>query len=194
MAFFAASFVFAASPGIATIYILNNSALFGKREGILSALGIVSGGMIYNIIAAVGLSSILYTFPVLFNGIKIAGALYLFYIGIIGLCTKKDMIEKEWKAKKNKSYLKGVITNLANPKVLLFFMTFIPQFVENNENFGKEIFLLGTLYLFIEFIWFISLAFFTSIFMAKFKDVFQKYMKYISAVVYLGMGGMLIFK
>lgn len=193
LSFLLSSLIIAATPGIATIYVLNNSASLGRKEGILSALGIMTGGMIYNILAAIGLSSILYIFPNMLSLIKIVGGLYLVYIGIVTLKSKQNNESSNASlVLKNDCYIRGVITNLANPKILLFFVTFIPQFVININNYAKEALLLGTAYLIVEIIWFICLASFISHFIKNVKGNFQKYMTYISSGVYLAMGSMLI--
>ena len=192
LSFLFSSLIIAATPGIATIYVLNNSASLGRKEGILSALGIMTGGMIYNIIAAIGLSSILYVFPNMLSIIKIIGGLYLVYVGIITIKNRKTNNSNSLEPIKNDCYIRGVITNLSNPKILLFFVTFIPQFVVNTNNYAKEAILLGSAYLIVEIIWFICLASFVSHFIKNIKGNFQKYMTYISSGVYLTMGSVLI--
>ncbi|MGL5350308.1 MAG: LysE family translocator [Cetobacterium sp.] len=192
LSFLFSSLAVAATPGIATVYVLNNSASLGRREGIISALGIMTGGMIYNIIAAVGLSSLIYLFPNLLSAIKIGGGLYLIYAGIMTLISKSTESPDNINSVKNNCYLKGIITNLANPKILLFFVTFIPQFVKNTDNYGMEFIMLGSTYLLVEIIWFICLATFISMFVKTTNGNFKKYMKYISSAVYLAMGLVLI--
>ncbi|MGL5188253.1 MAG: LysE family translocator [Cetobacterium sp.] len=192
LSFLFSSLAVAATPGIATIYVLNNSASFGRREGIISALGIMTGGMIYNVIAAVGLSSLIYLFPNLLSAIKIVGGLYLIYVGVTALIAKDKENTDKINSVKNNCYLRGIITNLANPKILLFFVTFIPQFVKNTNNYGFEFIMLGSIYLLVEIIWFVCLATFISIFAKTTNGSFKKYMKYISAGVYLAMGLLLI--
>ncbi|MGL4865176.1 MAG: LysE family translocator [Cetobacterium sp.] len=192
LSFLFSSLAVAATPGIATVYVLNNSASLGRREGIISALGIMTGGMIYNIIAAVGLSSLIYLFPNLLSAIKIGGGLYLIYAGIMTLISKSTESPDNINSVKNNCYLKGIITNLANPKILLFFVTFIPQFVKNTDNYGMEFIMLGSTYLLVEIMWFICLATFISMFVKTTNGNFKKYMKYISSAVYLAMGLVLI--
>jgi len=191
LSFLFSSLVVAATPGIATVYVLNNSASLGRKQGIISALGIMTGGMIYNILAAVGLSSLIYLFPNLLSTIKVIGGLYLIYVGIMALKSKSKE-ENNLSYIKNSCYFKGILTNLANPKILLFFVTFIPQFIKNTENYGIEFILLGSVYLLVEIIWFICLATFISLFVKTTEGNFKKYMKYISAAVYLTMGLILI--
>lgn len=184
-----ASLIFAMSPGLATMYILNNSTMYGRKEGIISAFGILSGGMIYNIVAAAGLGVLITKFPFVFHGIKVVGAIYLIYVGIKSIMDKGGNTSGE---KSKNCFRDGVITNLANPKVLIFFATFIPQFVSGTgKSVGGELFILGVTYLFVELIWFMCLAIFTAMFTEKFQEFFQTKMKYISGVVFILMGGML---
>lgn len=188
--FILASLVFAMTPGLATMYILNNSTMYGRKEGILSAFGILSGGMIYNIVAAAGLGTLINKFPFIFNGIKIIGAIYLVYVGLKSILSKDNDIKRE-DTNKN-CFRDGIIANLANPKVLIFFITFIPQFITSTkESVGNELFILGIIYLFVELLWYLFLAFFTSMFTEKFQKFFQKKMKYISGVVFILMGALL---
>lgn len=192
LGFIFSSLIIAATPGIATIYVLNNSASLGRKGGILSAFGIMTGGMIYNILAAAGLSSILYIFPNLLEIIKIIGGVYLVYIGIISFKNRKNTNVENVELAKNNCYVRGIITNLANPKILLFFVTFIPQFVIDTNNYWREALFLGSVYLLVEIIWFVLLANFISYFIKNIKGSFQKYMTYVSSSVYLIMGSILI--
>ncbi len=183
------SLIFVLTPGLATMYILNNSIIYGKKEGILSMFGIFSGGMIYNIISAAGLGTLITKFPFVLSGIKIIGAIYLIYTGIKSIMSKGENSREE---KSKNCFRNGVITNLSNPKLLIFFITFIPQFVSNStRSVGGELFILGRIYLLIELIWFLFLVTFTVIFIEKFQIFFQTKMKYISGVAFILMGGLL---
>lgn len=189
--FMVASLFFAMSPGIGTLFVVNNSIVYGRRSGVLSALGIMSGGMLYNLIASIGVAALIVKFPYLFNGIKAAGALYLLYVGVRSFKGREDTEEE---SSDRGSYRKGVLTNLANPKVMLFFITFIPQFISlESTGVGVELFLLGSLYLGIELVWFVTLSIFVSVFAGGFQEFFRKQMGYISGVVYILMGGILAF-
>ncbi|MGL5936981.1 MAG: LysE family translocator [Cetobacterium sp.] len=188
--FMLASLIFAMTPGLATVYILSNSTIYGKREGLKSVLGVMSGGMIYNVIGSLILA--VFVIPtkglensLVFSSIKILGATYLIYTGLSELFSKGTLHADE--SKKN-SYLKGMVTNLANPKVLLFFITFIPQFLKGDGNLGKEMFFLGCIYLFIEMCWYITLALSTSFFTGSVKEFLFNKMKYLSGGVFILIG------
>ena len=121
------------TPGQDTMYILGRSAAQGRSAGIMSVLGIMTGILIHTLLAALGLSVILATSSLAFAVIKFAGAAYLIWIGIGFLRTHSgDLAHSDlmpapvdlWKV-----YRQGVLTNVLNPKVALFFLSFLPQFV-----------------------------------------------------------------
>lgn len=190
--FLLASLIFAMTPGVATLYIFNNSLTRGSKSGILSALGVMVGGAIYNLLTSLGLASIIISFPFLFNAIKILGIIYLIYIGISGLIDKKGKIVVSVDPC---AFKKGVLTNLANPKIMLFFITFLPQFVGVEEgNIGLKLFILGCIYLLIELTWFSSLALLTSKFTESIKRIFDDRITTISSITYILMGVALAIK
>jgi threonine/homoserine/homoserine lactone efflux protein len=122
------------TPGNDTIFILSRSMAQGRQAGIMSVLGIATGSIIHTTLAAFGLSIIIANSIIAFNIIKYAGAVYLVYIGYKMLTdqsqldTETSLTEKKINLKK--IYRDGVITNVLNPKVALFFIAFLPQFIE----------------------------------------------------------------
>jgi threonine/homoserine/homoserine lactone efflux protein len=121
------------TPGQDTMYIVGRSVAQGKRAGILSMLGIMTGVLVHTLLAALGLSVILATSLLAFAIVKTVGAVYLIWIGIgfllhqNGAATHSNtavMAPSPWKI-----YRQGVFTNVLNPKVALFFLSFLPQFV-----------------------------------------------------------------
>ena len=122
------------TPGNDTIFILSRSMAQGKQAGIMSVLGIATGSVIHTTLAAFGLSIIIAKSIIAFNIIKYAGAAYLVYIGYKMLTdpsqpdTETSLTEKKVNLKK--IYRDGVITNVLNPKVALFFIAFLPQFID----------------------------------------------------------------
>lgn len=129
--FLVASLVLAATPGPGMLYVLSRTVAGGMREGILSSLGTLLGGMVHVMAAAAGLSVVLATSALAFSIVKFAGAAYLIYLGI-------EMIVKSGReadsapsaaTRRNSPFLQGVVTESLNPKTALFFLSFIPQFV-----------------------------------------------------------------
>lgn len=119
------------TPGPDTLYIVGRSAAQGARAGAVAALGIGAGCCIHTLAAAIGLSALLLTSATAFTVVKLAGAAYLVYIGITLLRSKvaAEIPRKEAAAPLRRVFLQGLLTNVLNPKVALFFVAFLPQFV-----------------------------------------------------------------
>ena len=170
-AFLIAGILLNLTPGADTIYILTRSIAQGRRAGFYSVLGITSGSLIHTLFAAFGLSVILSTSAMIFNIIKYLGALYLCYLGIRMLLKRSQIFEgQNILFKKNRSlqvYRQGLITNLFNPKVALFFLSFLPQFINTDNAYGAIPFLLlGATFITTGTIWCLVLAYSAS-FMTK---------------------------
>jgi len=146
------------TPGQDTMYIIGRSVAQGKKSGILSALGIMSGVLIHTFFAAIGLSVILATSALAFGIVKFVGAGYLIWIGIGFLQNRNTDEEPEITEKKElgpwKIYRQGILTNLLNPKVALFFLSFLPQFVAPRAEFIFMPFMaLGLVFFFTGSLW-----------------------------------------
>jgi threonine/homoserine/homoserine lactone efflux protein len=124
------------TPGQDTLYIVGRSSAQGARAGAVAALGIGSGALVHICAAALGLSAILAASATLFNALKITGAVYLLYVGI-GLIRSAGTIASAAIATDRRRipmrgiFLQGFLTNVLNPKVALFFLAFLPQFVDS---------------------------------------------------------------
>ena len=131
--FVAAAVILNLTPGADTLYILTRSIAQGSRAGLMSVAGIMSGCVVHVLAAAFGLSLILTTSATAFFLVKWAGALYLIFLGIKALTTRTPAFEAQNSRFSNKDlatiYRQGVITNVLNPKVALFFLSFLPQFI-----------------------------------------------------------------
>ena len=158
--------VLSITPGPDTFYILGRTISQGANSGIASVLGISTGVLIHTVAAAVGLSTILATSALLFKIIKLIGAAYLIYLGIVLILASKDAhaLSKNnlssisfWKI-----YRQGVITNVLNPKVALFFLSFLPQFIDPNHGNVTSFILLGITYVFTCAVWYLMVAVFSS--------------------------------
>jgi threonine/homoserine/homoserine lactone efflux protein len=183
------------APGNDTIYILTRSITQGRKAGIFSVLGISSGALTHTILASLGLSLVLSKSIVLFNVIKIVGAGYLIYLGVQALLSKTgsfkglDSVEKSIDYRK--IYTQGYLTNLLNPKVTLFFLSFLPQFVKPSVGDSSIPFLiLGGTFLTTGTIWCMILAFAAS----KLSEAFRispqinAIMQKLCGMVFIGLG------
>lgn len=120
------------TPGADTLYIVGRSTLQGTRAGIIAALGIGSGCIVHIVAAAIGMSAILATSSMAFMFVKFAGAAYLCYLGVSMLLTGTSaQAERPELAEVSltKIFWQGFLTNVLNPKVALFFLAFLPQFI-----------------------------------------------------------------
>ncbi|MEJ7669915.1 MAG: LysE family translocator [Casimicrobiaceae bacterium] len=120
------------TPGPDTMYILGRSATHGRRGGTVAALGIAAGCFVHILGVALGLSALLAASATAFIIIKWVGAGYLIYIGIALLCTRPDIVEPppaQRAATLRTVFWQGFLTNVLNPKVALFFLAFLPQFI-----------------------------------------------------------------
>lgn len=143
--FFTSCLILHLTPGSDTMYILGKSISSKSKAGIVSVLGISTGVLIHTVLAAFGLSIILAKSALAFNIVKSLGAAYLIYMGIKTLREKKSVLTVEDKnagEALKKIYFQGVITNTLNPKVALFFLAFLPQFIDPANTYGAIPFLL----------------------------------------------------
>ena len=120
-------------PGPDTIYIIGRSVSQGRAAGVCAALGIGSGGIVHTMLGAFGLSAILATSAHAFMILKIAGCLYLFYQGvrmILDSSTEMSAVGHMERTGLWRIFRQGALTNVLNPKVAVFFLAFLPQFID----------------------------------------------------------------
>ena len=125
----AAAVLLAITPGPGIFYVLARSLAGGKREGVLSSLGTLAGGLFHVFAAALGLSAILAASAVAFHSVKYAGAAYLVWLGIRMIRTRNAEMTAAAAGPSKGAFRQGVLTEVLNPKTALFFLSFIPQFV-----------------------------------------------------------------
>jgi len=127
-----ASLMLNITPGNDMMYVASRSTGQGTRAGIISALGIMAGCLVHITAAVAGLSAILVRSATAFDVIKYIGAAYLIYLGIKSLLKKATPLKLQDKMEPvsyGKIFWQGVITNVLNPKVALFFLAFLPPFI-----------------------------------------------------------------
>ena len=141
------AFLLNITPGNDMLYIIARSSSQGTKAGIISSFGIMAGGLVHTTAAVIGLSALIAESALAFNIIKFIGAGYLVYLGIKALVTRNKIIDQkvEKKAIPNKRlFIQGALTNILNPKVALFFLAFLPQFINvHTGNVPLSIMFLG---------------------------------------------------
>jgi RhtB (resistance to homoserine/threonine) family protein len=183
------------TPGNDTIFILTKSIAQGKKAGIMSVLGIATGSLIHTTLAALGLSIIIAKSVLVFTIVKYAGAAYLLYLGykMITDRSRFDTNISASPAKTNllKIYRDAVLTNVLNPKVAMFFIAFLPQFIDPGyQNSIIPFMLLGITFTITGTIWCLVLASFSSFLFAKLRgnQRFSFYLNKICGTVLIGLG------
>lgn len=147
-----ASIVLVITPGPNMFYIISRSVGQGRKEGIVSALGVDSGSLVHIGASAIGLSALLVSSALAFTIVKYLGASYLIYLGVNILLERTTATNVEtlkysslWKI-----YRQGFITNVLNPKAAIFFLSFFPQFVDvSRGSVIMQILVLGAIFVLI---------------------------------------------
>ena len=154
-------------PGPDTFYIIGRSLSQGRGAGICAALGISTGAVVHTLLGAFGLSAILATSASAFTVLKYLGAAYLIYQGVRLICEKPQPTDSSMVRSATvglwRIYRQGALTNILNPKVALFFLAFMPQFISaTSPNKVLSFLALGTVFITTGTIWCLILAVFSS--------------------------------
>jgi threonine/homoserine/homoserine lactone efflux protein len=147
--FVVAALVLLLTPGPAVLYIVARSVEQGRLAGLVSALGVHVGTLVHVAAAALGLSALLVSSALAFNVVKYLGALYLIYIGVRKLMGWDQALERRALARPSlrRLFAQGVVVNVLNPKTALFFLAFLPQFVDVSRGaVGLQILTLGLIF------------------------------------------------
>lgn len=192
--FITASVLLAIMPGPDIIYVMMQSISKGTKYGVITALGLISGVIIHTSLIAFGVSKIIRDNEKIFFGIKLFGALYLFYLAY-KTYQSNDKIELSSGISENKSliqlYKKGFIMNVLNPKVSLFFLAFFPGFIDFSKNTSvQQIFILGFIFMIVGFIVFSLIAIFASkaTEFIRHNNKFESNLKHFQIIVFIGIG------
>lgn len=148
LVFLTAAILLAIAPGPGMLYVLARTLAGGRREGLLSSLGTFFGGMVHVFAAAAGVSIILAKSALAFSAVKYLGAAYLCFLGIRMILDARhdEAIELVTAPRTKNPFWQGVMTEVLNPKTALFFLSFIPQFVNHaNGHVFAQFVLLGAI-------------------------------------------------
>ena len=155
LAFLSASALLAIMPGPDVMYVISQSIINGKKQGIFTALGLVLGIIIHTSLIAFGVSEIIKRNASIFFIIKLFGAIYLFFLAYQAYKeTTNFNLSKKVSEKRSIALIKqGFIMNVLNPKVTIFFLAFFPAFLDDSlPNIKEQIFTLGFLFMIQSFI------------------------------------------
>lgn len=134
-AFGIASLALLVIPGPAVLYIINRSVADGRNVALAAVAGLEIGNFMHVIAATVGLSAVIATSAAAFSVVKWIGAGYLIYIGIRTLATKPQAVSQlNDPMSRRRAFTQGIVVNTFNPKVALFFLSFLPQFIDSDRG------------------------------------------------------------
>lgn len=147
-AFALASVAIMLIPGPAVLYVLNRSVSDGRRVGLAAVAGIELGSLVHVVAATVGLSAVLATSATAFNAVKWLGVAYLAFVGIRTLTRPAPALDADSSGvSARRAFAQGVLVNVLNPKVALFFLSFLPQFIRPaNGHAGLQALVLGLVF------------------------------------------------
>ncbi|MCC2496822.1 LysE family translocator [Bacillus cereus] len=179
-------------PDADTMYIVGRSISQGRKAGVYSVFGIITGSLVHTLLVAFGLSIILTKSIVLFNTIKVIGVIYLVYLGIKMILDKTNVAFQASSNKLNirKIYIQGLLTSLTNPKVSLFFIAFLPQFIDTKASGPMPFIILGITFTVTGLLWCLFVAYFSSYVTKKLRGN-QKVgmiLNKITGLIFIGMG------
>ncbi|MEA1011165.1 lysine transporter LysE [Bacillus cereus] len=189
-------------PGPDTAMATKNTLIAGKVGGVKTVFGTCVALLIHTLAAVIGLSALIVKSALLFSIFKYVGALYLIYIGIKALLAvrNKEGVNTNDVAISNDNkhtscFRQGFLTNLLNPKIAVFFLTFLPQFLNPSHNTFIQLLVMGLTYLILTVIWFAFYIFLIdkiSAFMKKPRT--QRYIQGLTGIVLIGFGIKLAFE
>ena len=159
VAYIVAASVLTITPGLDTALIVRTATTEGPRRALASGLGIVTGCFIWTAIVAGGLGVLLIASQLAYTLLRWVGAAYLFYVGLQLLRNPRSRFADEPTGKKRSgsAFTRGALTNLLNPKVGIFYVSFLPQFIPSNVPVAAYTVLLGAIHALLGLIWFILL-------------------------------------
>ncbi|MCX4026823.1 LysE family transporter [Endozoicomonas sp. SM1973] len=199
------------SPGPDFALVLRNSLsrdnlILSRKLAGITALGLASGVLIHTLLSILGISMLIKSQPMLFTGLQLVGAVYLLYLGYgalksgwarvksgcitsLGIDDKKQQNDGIWQV-----YLAGLMTNLLNPKALVYFISLISAFVVNSSSISLKLGIAAELFL-LTFIWFSLLAVFLSTKkMQEWINQFEGYINIATGMLFSGVGTIIVWQ
>ncbi len=192
LGFVAAAMVLLLIPGPGVIYVVTRSLSQGPKAGLISAFGLGAGVLVHIAAAAVGISALLLASATAFSLVKLLGAGYLIYLGLRTILTRGGANETVSVARNSRRlFLDGVVVSIFNPKLALFFLAFLPQFVNPAAgSVTRQILILGLIYILLALLTDGSYA----LLAGRLRNFFagsapgRPWTRYLTGGVYLGLG------
>jgi threonine/homoserine/homoserine lactone efflux protein len=192
LTFFGASVLLALSPGPDNVFVLLHSAVHGRRAGLLVVLGLCSGLLFHTAAVALGLAAVFAASATAFTVLKLCGAGYLLWLAWGAWRAPVGMMDSDTSPPMTaaQTYGRGVLMNLTNPKVAIFFLAFLPQFADPAQgNMALQISMLGGVFILAALLTFSTIAWFAAGFGQVFKQSLraQRVLNRVASVVFVGL-------
>ncbi|MBS1717728.1 MAG: LysE family translocator [Armatimonadetes bacterium] len=195
-AFTVVALVLTLTPGADTMLVVRSSIARGWQGGARTLAGMVSGGLVHASLAAFGLSAILLRSAQLYDAVKMAGALYLIYLGVQSLRSgfkPVEQFEEAIQADSRPAFLQGFVTNVMNPKVALFYVSFLPQFIAKGDPVVAKTFLLVGIHYTMGIVWLMTVALTVSKTAEALRaPSVKQWMERVSGLIFVGLGARLM--
>ena len=190
--FLCASMALTISPGPDNIFVITQGITRGRKAAIVTALGMCSGISIHSTAAALGISALFYSSAIAFNLVKYAGAIYLLYLAVKTVRSRSSItLGPKESLPLSALFRRGFIMNVLNPKVALFFLAFLPQFVKSSSGqFPLQMLFLGALFMIQAIMIFSLIGWFSGTIgcYVVSKPGFSRYFEWLTAGVFASLG------
>lgn len=190
MGFFITSVLLALSPGPDNLFVMTHSLTHGKQAGMAVVLGLCTGLLVHTAVVALGIAAILQSSGWALTVLKTVGAMYLLYLAWQALMAE-PLALGQFQAHRSRflwSYRRGIIMNVTNPKVSLFFLAFLPQFIEPaGESVALQVIILGSVFICATMIVFGLIALMAGLIASRFNrsPIWQKNLNRLAALVFI---------
>ena len=193
LGFMGAALIVLLIPGLGVMYIVTRSISQGRRAGLLSVLGLTTGALVHVVAATIGLSAVLLASAEAFGIVKALGAGYLVFLGIRTLLARQKPVSVAAPAPLSpwRLYTGGMLVSAFNPKIALFFLAFLPQFVEPGRGpIPQQVLILGLIYIAMALVTDSAYALLAGSIGSRFSNQLLRgsILRYVSGSVYLGLG------
>lgn len=192
--FLTASVALIVTPGPDMIYVVTRGIAQGRAAGVVSAWGACSGLIVHTVLASVGLSALLQSSAAAFTVVKYVGAAYLIYLGVKAFLSRENFSTPQELAPKlrlGKVFFQGVLSNVLNPKIAVFFLAFLPQFVDPaSGNAALQMLVLGLIFTVLALLVFNVVAYFVGTLGSRLveKPAFATGLRWLTGSVLVGLG------
>lgn len=192
--FVAVILLFLIPPGPDMAYMVAVGLESGRRSALKAILGIGTGMSIYATAVVIGVGKVAQSYPVLLDVLKVFGAAYLLWLAYVTIRNAHRMASGPGDVSTGRPFLRGVLVSLTNPKVILFFLAVLPQFMGNAQNAGLQLAMLGTVNVLIEVLLYGIIGVLAGVFHSRFSNSRSAgaVLNYIAGAVYLVLAGFVL--